>query len=178
MPRNNRSVDKSVKRTALLDAAEVAFVDDGFDAVSVAEVARRCGVTATTVYWYFPSKDDLLAAVVGRWLDTTVADVAGAISGRGVEPAARAVVAVLRELAPLLGALHERAARSAAVAQVHEGVHERLGALLAAEGADGTAATVFALLVEGVLDHPWGEGLEAHLVDSAVNALVAGALLG
>jgi AcrR family transcriptional regulator len=177
VPRNNRSVDKSLKRTALLDAAEVAFVESGFDAVSVAEVARRCGVTATTVYWYFPSKDDLLAGVVGRWLDATVEEVSGAVAGRGVEAAARAVAAVLRELSPLLATLHERAERSPAVAEVHESAHERLALVLAGEGADGTAATVFVVLVEGVLDHPFGEGLQDHLLEATIRALTGGGLL-
>jgi AcrR family transcriptional regulator len=177
VPRNNRGVDKSVKRTALLDAAEEAFVDAGFEGVSVAEVARRCGVTATTVYWYFPSKDDLLAAVVRRWLDGTLDEVELAVAGRGPEAAARAVAAVLRQLAPLLGTLHERASRSEAVAEVHEAGHERLAALLAGEGADGTAATVFVLLAEGVLDHPWSPGLEDHLLEAGIRALAEGQLL-
>jgi AcrR family transcriptional regulator len=178
VPKNRRGVDKSLKRTALLDAAEIAFVEAGFDAVSVAEVARRCGVTATTVYWYFPSKDELLAAVVGRWLDGTVDELEAAVSGGGVEAAGRAVAAVLRELSPLLGTLHERASRSPAVAEVHEAGHERLASLLAAEGADGTAATIFVLLVEGVLDHAWGAGLEAHLLEATVRGLAEGRLLG
>ena len=177
MPRNNRGVDKSVKRMALLDAAEEAFVEAGFDAISVAEVARRCGVTATTVYWYFPSKDDLLAAVVGRWLDATLDELEVAVAGRGPEAAARAVAAVLRQLAPLLGTVHERASRSAAVAEVHEAGHERLASVLAGEGVDGTAATIFVLLAEGVLDHPWSPGLEDHLVEAAIRALAAGELL-
>ena len=178
MPKNRRGVDKSLKRTALLDAAEIAFVEAGFDGVSVAEVARRCGVTATTVYWYFPSKDELLAAVDSRWLDATVDELEGAVAGRGVEAAGRAVAAVLRELAPLLGTLHERAHRSAAVAEVHESAHERLAGLVASEGGDGTAATIFVLLVEGVLDHPWGGGLESHLLEATVAAVADGSLLG
>ena len=178
MPRNNRSVDKSLKRAALLDAAEVAFVEAGFDAVSVAEVARRCGVTATTVYWYFPSKDELLAAVVGRWLEATLEELEPAMAGRGPAAAGAAVAAVLRQLAPLLGTLHERAGRSPAVAEVHESAHERLAGALAAEGVDGTAATVFVLLIEGVLEHPWGPGLEEHLLEATVRGLAEGRLLG
>ncbi|MFG1609084.1 TetR/AcrR family transcriptional regulator [Actinoplanes sp. NPDC049265] len=50
-------------RTALLAAAEAEFADRGMDA-SVADIARRAGIGKGTLFRHFPTKDDLLAAVV------------------------------------------------------------------------------------------------------------------
>src|SRR5689334_5325636 len=50
-------------RAALLAAAEAEFAAHGAEA-SVAEIARRAGIGKGTVFRHFPTKDDLLAAVV------------------------------------------------------------------------------------------------------------------
>lgn len=53
-------------RTRLSDTATRMFLEHGFDAVKVADVARACGVTEKTVFNHFPSKESLL---VDRWGD-------------------------------------------------------------------------------------------------------------
>jgi AcrR family transcriptional regulator len=62
VPRPLRA-DAERNRRLLLDAAAEAFAEGGFD-VSVAEIARRAGVGQGTVFRRFPTKDDLVAAVV------------------------------------------------------------------------------------------------------------------
>jgi AcrR family transcriptional regulator len=52
----------------VLDAASECFAEGGVD-VSVDEVARRAGVGHGTVFRRFPTKDALLAAVLGKELD-------------------------------------------------------------------------------------------------------------
>src|SRR4051812_43734473 len=49
----------------ILDAAREVFAEEGLEA-SVAEVAERAGVGTATIFRRFPTKDDLLAAVVLR----------------------------------------------------------------------------------------------------------------
>ncbi len=49
-------------RTAILRAAADLFVDPGYGRASIAEVARRAGVTAQTIYNAFGSKQALLKA--------------------------------------------------------------------------------------------------------------------
>lgn len=51
------------QRRALLDAARGLLAEDG-RVPSMAAVARRAGLARPSVYQYFPSADDLLAAVV------------------------------------------------------------------------------------------------------------------
>ncbi|XVV10232.1 TetR/AcrR family transcriptional regulator [Actinoplanes sp. CA-131856] len=55
--------DAARNRSALLAAAAEEFAAHGLDA-SVADIARRAGIGKGTVFRHFPTKDDLLAAVV------------------------------------------------------------------------------------------------------------------
>ncbi|BCJ62205.1 TetR/AcrR family transcriptional regulator [Micromonospora endophytica] len=55
--------DAARNRAALLAAAEAEFADRGLEA-SVADIARRAGIGKGTVFRHFPTKEDLLAAVV------------------------------------------------------------------------------------------------------------------
>jgi AcrR family transcriptional regulator len=52
--------DDLATRERLLDAAAAACADVGFDAVTVAEVAKRVGVTPAAVYNHFADKGELL----------------------------------------------------------------------------------------------------------------------
>jgi AcrR family transcriptional regulator len=54
-------------RARILDAAEAVFAEFGPRA-STEEVARRAGVAIGTVFRHFPTKDDLLAAIMKRLL--------------------------------------------------------------------------------------------------------------
>lgn len=48
----------------IVEAALDLFVEKGFAATRMDEIAKRAGVTKGTVYLYFPSKEDLFRAVV------------------------------------------------------------------------------------------------------------------
>jgi AcrR family transcriptional regulator len=47
-------------RAKISEVATRLFLDRGFDAVTVAEVAREAGVSSVTVFKHFPRKEDLL----------------------------------------------------------------------------------------------------------------------
>jgi len=59
-----RSRRKQARPGELLDAALQLFVEKGFAATRVEEVAARAGVSKGTLFLYFPSKEDLFKAVV------------------------------------------------------------------------------------------------------------------
>jgi AcrR family transcriptional regulator len=59
--RNRR---KEARPGELLEAALDLFVEKGFAATRVEEVAARAGVSKGTLFLYFPSKEELLKAVV------------------------------------------------------------------------------------------------------------------
>ena len=52
------------RRTAILLAATELFKELGYERASMNELAKRLGGSKATVYGYFPSKEDLFAAVV------------------------------------------------------------------------------------------------------------------
>jgi AcrR family transcriptional regulator len=64
---------RSRQRAALLHATEQLLMAQGYGGLRFADVARRAGLARSSVYEYFTSKDDLVAAVceevLPRWLD-------------------------------------------------------------------------------------------------------------
>ena len=62
------------KRDRILDAATKVFAKRGFFAAQVADVAKRAGIAAGTVYLYFKSKDDLLLSLFERTMRQAIAD--------------------------------------------------------------------------------------------------------
>lgn len=62
------------RRDKILDAATRVFAKRGFFAAQVADVAKRAGVAAGTVYLYFKNKDDLLLSLFERTMTTAIAD--------------------------------------------------------------------------------------------------------
>lgn len=61
---------------AILDAAVVEFERHGFRRVALDDVARRAGVSRTTIYRRFANRDELVAAVVERENSALFADIA------------------------------------------------------------------------------------------------------
>jgi AcrR family transcriptional regulator len=56
--------DESSKRRQILDGARRLFLDLGFDAASMGEIARAAGVSKGTLYVYFADKNQLFEAIV------------------------------------------------------------------------------------------------------------------
>jgi AcrR family transcriptional regulator len=61
-----RSIDDSVSRTALLDAAESLMVEHGYAAVTTRRVSTEAGVNSGLVHYYFGTMDDLFLALFRR----------------------------------------------------------------------------------------------------------------
>ncbi|MFE3655595.1 TetR/AcrR family transcriptional regulator [Streptomyces sp. NPDC059165] len=58
-----------VRRRQILDATAALLLGDGYDALTVSKVAARAGVAKGTVYLYFDSKQELLAALQAEMWD-------------------------------------------------------------------------------------------------------------
>lgn len=69
-PRHQRR--KQARPQELLDAAADLFVEKGFAATRIEEVARRAGVSKGTLYLYYSSKEDLLKALIKNTLSATI----------------------------------------------------------------------------------------------------------
>lgn len=57
------------KRSAILEAAKRLFLIDGFDGVSMDQIAAEAGVSKLTVYSHFGDKDSLFAAAVQAYCE-------------------------------------------------------------------------------------------------------------
>ena len=68
----HRQRRKDARPQELLDAALDLFVEKGFAATRAEEVALRAGVSKGTLYLYFPSKEELLKAVIRHTLSADV----------------------------------------------------------------------------------------------------------
>ena len=55
--RGERNPAQSIR--LIMDAARAEFLDYGFDAAKMDRIARRAGVSRSTVYYYFPEKEEI-----------------------------------------------------------------------------------------------------------------------
>jgi AcrR family transcriptional regulator len=64
--------DAARNRQRILAAAAAVFAERGLDA-STAEIARRAGVGEATLFRRFPTKDDLIVAIIAEQMDAVIA---------------------------------------------------------------------------------------------------------
>lgn len=60
---------------SILDAARSAFAEQGFENTSVAQIARRAGISDGLLYRYFRNKRDLLNEVLRKFYERTMVDL-------------------------------------------------------------------------------------------------------
>ena len=67
-----RRADGELSRNRILDAAAEIAAERGYEGTSIGAVSAKCGLPASSIYWHFADKDDLMAAVIersfGTWL--------------------------------------------------------------------------------------------------------------
>jgi AcrR family transcriptional regulator len=73
-----RERKKRETRQLISDLATIMFLERGFDAVTISQVAEAAGVSKMTVTNYFPRKEDLIFDRA----DAIIADLADAVAGR------------------------------------------------------------------------------------------------
>ncbi|MFC5746414.1 TetR/AcrR family transcriptional regulator [Actinomadura rugatobispora] len=172
----------------LLDAARSLVAEEGLEALSLAALARRVGLSRPGLYEYFRSRDDLVAAIVEEELPRWAALVEGSLdasadlSGK-VESYVRTQLEVMtdgRHAAAV--ALVEHALAEPARERIRDGHAQLLRPLTAALAENGIPEPELrAELVQGIVDaaaklaqrRP-GETAAATIVDAAVAQAVRG----
>jgi AcrR family transcriptional regulator len=76
----------------VLAAGTVEFVERGFASVSVTDIAKRAGMTPAAVYYHFPTKEDVLLALVGRTGDAISELCAEPLEAPATEDAVAALI--------------------------------------------------------------------------------------
>lgn len=128
---------------AILDAA--AALLERRTRASIAAVAAEAGLSRVTVYAHFPTREELLAAVVERAVRRATAALDAAEPDRGapLEALDRVIAAGWREL-DRNAAVAEAAAAElspAALRRVHDAAHRRVRALVDRGRAEGAFRT-------------------------------------
>jgi AcrR family transcriptional regulator len=181
-----RERKKSQSRAAIADAALAMFAQRGFEATTVADVAKQAGVSPATVARYFPSKESLLFPE----RDANTASIRAAILARPArENPYTAVTRALSEAPPLdppgsrrLLLSRQAIARSPLLrgqaSTLLDTWRETIADAAIARGAAPSDARVLATIVVAVLDDVadrWalagGETELAHAVAEAFAAL-------
>jgi AcrR family transcriptional regulator len=144
----------------VLDAAAELFAERGCD-VSVDEIARRAGVGHATVFRRFPTKDDLIAAVVSKQIAELSSFVEDALAEPDAGEAFRAFVWHAGELHARDRGLHEGFSRCGENGEVAEAKTELNG------------------LIEQLIERAQAAGaLRGDVAAEDVSSLVGGAIRG
>jgi AcrR family transcriptional regulator len=151
----------AARHDAILAAACETAAEGGMAAVQIAPVAARAGIATGTVYRYFPSKTELVAALVAALCEREVA---------ALEGAAKAAPGPLSALAAAISAFAARALerRRLAFALLAEPVEPEI---------DGARAA-YRQALAGEFEKLIRKALEAGRLPDQDAALAAPALLG
>jgi AcrR family transcriptional regulator len=84
----------NARRDAIVQAAQALAAESGMEAIQIAHVAARAGIAAGTVYRYFPSKSDLVAALITFVTERDLAAIRRAAGGAPGPLSAIAVVII------------------------------------------------------------------------------------
>jgi AcrR family transcriptional regulator len=82
MPRV-RADDYDTKSLAILDCAAALFAKEGYPSAKMQDVAKACGATKSMLYHYYPTKDDLLFALLTEHLARVIQGVDEAVASPG-----------------------------------------------------------------------------------------------
>ncbi|MEV0279094.1 TetR/AcrR family transcriptional regulator [Streptomyces sp. NPDC050610] len=69
--RSRRAAERKgdVRERAILDTCEALLADKGYDAMTVGDIAQGAGITRGALYFYFGSKQEVVAALVARTVE-------------------------------------------------------------------------------------------------------------
>jgi AcrR family transcriptional regulator len=98
-PGRRKRPDGVMSRERILDAATEIAAERGYEGTGIAAVSAKCGLPASSIYWHFKNKDDLIAAVIersfGRWLTAWEVPQEGTTRERASGMAAQVAKALL-----------------------------------------------------------------------------------
>jgi len=98
-PTRRKRADGELSQERILDAATEIAAERGYEGASIALVSAKCGLPASSIYWHFKNKDDLIAAVIERsfadWLKAWQVPVEGSPQDRLVGLAMQLAKALL-----------------------------------------------------------------------------------
>ncbi|WP_158453440.1 TetR/AcrR family transcriptional regulator [Pelosinus fermentans] len=67
--------DPEVRRSELIDAAQELFIAFGYNKTMIIDIVKKAGVAKGTFYYYFPSKEAILEAIIARYSTKLAAEI-------------------------------------------------------------------------------------------------------
>jgi TetR/AcrR family transcriptional regulator, cholesterol catabolism regulator len=133
-----RTRSQHQRRKRIVQAAAALASRGGVEAMQMRTVAERAGVALGTLYRYFPSKMDLVVAVVGEEIDLLENSIERRPPGAST-PSSRAVDVLMRATRGLMREpeLADALIRSLIMAEVQTPFGDRMTGLLLRVSADG-----------------------------------------
>jgi len=185
-PKQQRGAETTER---LLDAALQVYADAGEQGVTVSALTRASGVSLGSLYHHFGSVDGLMNALVMRWLDRLVGDLATAL-GRsrtartGVRALVRTYLSFIQEHPDAARLLHSSYADRLGMAQarqLRDAQEARLSPMadwLGRHIESGELAALPGPLIEGLVMGPviatarrWLSGIDDVDLDQAARVL-------
>lgn len=77
---SDRSSKSEATRGRVLDAAAALFADQGYAATTLRQIATQAGVDASSIYYYFASKEEILDEVLRIGIDAVYGAVREAVA--------------------------------------------------------------------------------------------------
>jgi AcrR family transcriptional regulator len=179
MPRTRTELERDAKVGEIVEAAERRLRDGGYEALSVAGIARKLGLAQNAIYWYFPSKDHLFVAALERMLE----EIAARKPTQQVGEVERILwfTDEFQTLSGLRAAMNERARKSKVVADFVAELDALLARMLSNVLRDHVAARelpvaveTFRATVEGTFVKGLGERERHEVLTFALERLMAG----
>lgn len=194
------AADDNAKRRQIVDGARTIFLQRGFDAASMNDIARAAGVSKGTLYVYFTNKEQLFEAIVhaecqvhaeGTFdLDHNDHDVAAVLTQLGSayigflcqpeKAAALRIVVAIADRMPEIGRIFYETGPAVGIAKLAAYLQAQIDAgliavddcnLAAAQFLDACQSTLFKPVLFNFRDAPDANAI-AHVVDAAVRAFL------
>ncbi len=164
-----RPVVRTERRLKILNAAMQVFLQKGFEAARMEEIAAASDLSIGGMYWYYRSKDQLIHDLVSEIIDRDLGDLRLLLDQPGtvIERLEGYIRAGAEAAAPLGPLFHEIYSMAGRVPQIRSQLKEYLHAYIACisnlleQGVEtgefgpldiGHTATLFAALYEGMLE--------------------------
>ena len=189
-----QAADYEARREAIVERAAELFAAQGFRGASVADLAAACSTSKSLFYHYYPSKEDVLYAVMSSHIEALV-EAAAAVEQEGGDAATRLGRLIRRFMSQYVGAAARQkvllneldnlpAARRADIVAKQRGlialVEHLLGELHPPLRSDAPRRRAAAMLLFGMINwtHTWFDPAGAvsaeELGDMATRLVIAG----
>ena len=162
-------------KKTLVQAALKLFATRGYYHTSIADIVRESGCTRGTLYYYFPSKEELGYGVIDEAMRRLVEEGAASHFQSNEHPIDR-LLKVIDSLPSFANQGPDRASASEIaiqMASIHEGFRKRLGRRL-----EAMSEEVDAMVRRGVADGQIADSIDPDQLSHLVATLSAGIQLG